>query len=178
MSSRKNSYPVTKRKNWSLTTSDKMHVPYTKSYKLEEGIYVQDKYGNYWYTLEGVISFKNHLHLMHKLKPVQRALLTFLTQKMNPETNEIINSLSLRTEFVDFMKRCCSENYKDRTVNLAFGVLKKVGYIINRSKAKRTTINPLYFFRGSMAQREELFKELLKEAAHPKTLNQDIVQKI
>ncbi len=155
-----------------------MHVPYV-TYKSEDGIYLKHKFGNYHYTISGVISFNNHIHLLHMLNPTELSLLNFLAQKkMDAKTNEIVNSLSLRTEFIDFMKRNCAKTYQDRTVNLAFGKLKKVGYIIKRSKAKRTIINPLYFFRGTMQEREKLFNSLLYEATHPKTLNQDILEKL
>ena len=177
MSEKTNHISVTKRVNWALTCKDQMYVHYW-SIKKDEDDYVTDQAYTYTYPIDGVISFNNHMHLMVKLTPAAHQLLLYLSQHMYPATNEFHNDASTRLYFIEFMKSKCDVTLEDATVVRALGLLKKVGYVIKRSKAKRLIINPLYYFRGSMKQREALIRELLNEANHPKTKNKDIAQKL
>ena len=177
MSKKANHIKVDKRVNWALTCEDKMYVHYW-SYKEEDGIYLIDQAYTFKYPINGVISFNNNMHLMVQLTPVAHHLLLFLKQQMQPATNEFHNTTSTRKYFIDFMFKHCGTTYKDNTVKKAITLLKDVGYVIKRSKAKRLIINPLYFFRGTMKEREKLISELLHEAAHPKSTNNDIKEKL
>jgi hypothetical protein len=177
MNKKTNHIRVTKRVNWVLTCKDLMPVHYW-TFKEDEGLYDTDKAYTYTYPIDGVISFKNHMHLMVKLTPAAHRFLIYLTQQMHPITNEFHNDASTKLYFIDFMEKKCMVTIKKNTVNSALRLLLKVGYVIKRSKAKRLIINPLYFFRGTMRERENLIRELLHEAAHPKIRNNDIKEKL
>lgn len=177
MSKKTNHIPVTKRVNWALTCTTLMPVHYW-TFKEDASDYVTGQAYTYTYPIDGVISFNNHMHLMVKLTPAAHQLLLYLTQNMDPVTNEINYDPSARLYFMEFMKKNCGVSLKDTTVLRSLGLLKKVGYLIKRSDAKRLIINPLYYCRGTMKEREQLFRELLYEAAHPKSKNNDIKKKL
>jgi len=177
MSKKLKNYPVKDRVNWALTCTDKMIVPYY-TYKNEDGVYVTDKTWSYSYPINGVISFNNHMHKFVKLTPVANQFLLYLSQIMDSETNEFHNDASTRLHFIDLMKAKCDKNYKDNTVYRSISELKKMGYVIKRNNANRHIINPLYFYRGTMNERETLFRELLHEATNPRKGNKDIVKHI
>jgi hypothetical protein len=177
MSKKTNHIAVTKRVNWALTCKTLMPVNYW-TFKKDGSEYVTNLAYTYYYPIDGVISFKNHMHLMVQLTPATHQLLLYLTQHMNPVTNEINYDPSARLYFIEFMKSKCGVKIEDATVLRSLGVLKKVGYIIKRSKAKRLIINPRYYYRGAMKEREQLFRELLYEATHPKSKNNDIKKKL
>jgi hypothetical protein len=168
---------VETRTNWVLTCTDNIFIR-CNSFTIDEDIHVPDKYYTYTYPISGVIHFNNHMHLRVKLTPVAGLLLDYLCQIMDSSTNEFHNDESTRIKFIEFMIKHCGTEYKQETVKKALTLLKDVGFIVKRSKAKRLIINPLYCFRGSMKQREALFKELLSEATNPKTANHDIIKKL
>jgi hypothetical protein len=179
MSKKNKNYPVAQRVNWALTCEDKMYV----NYRIYKGA---DEYGNfdcyntltYKYPINGVISFNNHLHLFTNITPIASAFLIYLSQTMESKTNEVHLDLSTRTHFLSFLQNSCSQVYKDGTVKKAISDLEKTGYILKRSNARRRTINPLYFFRGTMNDREKLIKELLYEAYYPKKQNKHILKHV
>ena len=177
MSKKLKNYSVNCRVNWALTCKDKMSVPYF-TYQKEEGIYITDKTYSFSYPINGVISFNNHMHKLVKLTPVARYFLLYLSQIMDSATNEFHNDASTRMDFIALMNKNCGEDYEDNTVYRSISKLKKLGYIIKRNNAKRHIINPLYFFRGTMKEREKLFRELLFEATDPKNGNKEIIKHI
>lgn len=177
MSKKLKNYSVKDRVNWALTCTNKMSVPYY-TYKKEEGFYVTDKTLSCSYPLNGVISFNNHIHKLVKLTPVANCFLIYLSQIMDSATNEFHNDASTRMHFIELMNKNCGKDYKDNTVYRSISKLKKLGYIIKRNDAKRHIINPLYFYRGTMKEREKLFRELLHEATDPRKGNKEIIKHI
>ena len=177
MSKKLKNYSVNERVNWALTCTNKMSVPYY-TYMKEDGVYITDKTFSLSYPINGVISFNNHMHKLVKLAPCEYYFLLYLSQIMDSETNEFHNDTSTRMHFIDFMREKCSEIYLDNTVYRSISKLKKLGYIIKRNDAKRHIINPLYFYRGTMKEREKLFRELLYEATDPKKGNKEIIKHI
>jgi hypothetical protein len=177
MSKKLKNYSVNERVNWALTCTNKMSVPYY-TYKKEDGVYIPSKTFSLSYPINGVISFNNHMHKLVKLTPIAHHFLLYLSQIMGSETNEFHNDASTRMHFIELMKKNCGKDYTDNTVYRSLTLLKKEGYIIKRNMAKRHIINPLYFYRGRMKEREKLFRELLSEAMNPIKGNKDIKEKI
>lgn len=177
MSKKTKHYPVSQRVNWALTCTDKMSVHYW-SFKKDGEYYLTDRTYKFGYPINGVISFNNHMHLMVQLTPAAHQFLLYLTQNMDPASNEIRYDASAKLYFMEFMKSKCDVTLKETTLNKALSQLKTVGYVIKRSKARRLIINPLYYFRGTMKERESLFKDLLYESMDPKQKNNDIKTKL
>jgi hypothetical protein len=177
MSKKVKKYPVSKRVNWALTCKDKISIPYN-TFKKEDGIYISDKTFSFTYPVSGVISFNNHIQHSVNLTPVATHLLTYLSQVMNSITNEFHNDASTRQHFLDSLNINCEIIYEDGTVCSAIKLLKKEGYIIKRNTANRHIINPLYYYRGDIQDRNALIKELVNEGCDPRKGNKNIKKHI
>lgn len=177
MSKKAKKYLGTMRVNWALTCKDKVSIPYS-SYKEEDGVYITDKTLTFTYPISGVISFNNHIQHSVKLTPIAIHLVNYLSQVMNSVTNEFHNDASTRQYFIGKMKATCNIDYADNTVYRAITLLKKHGYIIKRNHANRHIINPLYYYRGDIQDRNALIKELVYEANDPRKGNKSIKKHI
>jgi hypothetical protein len=173
MSKKVKKYPVSNRVNWALTCTDKISIPYN-TFKKEDGYYISDKTFSFTYPINGVISFNNHMQHLVELTPVAYCFLNYLTMVMNSVTNEFHNDASTRQHFLDYMNINCQIIYKDGTVISAIKLLKKFGYIIKRNTAGRHIINPLYYYKGDIQDRNALIKELVYEAWDPRKGNKNI----
>ncbi len=105
--------------------------------------------------------YKNNMHKTASLPPSARNLLDYLIQVMNAD-NEIQNSALLRQSYISFMKKSCSMDCKEETINKGFQLLKANDLLISfKNKRGLYTVNPLYFYCGTEAKRKKLIKRLL-----------------
>lgn len=150
---------------------------YQHYYKTPSGNYYP-KYATLTYRKTGIFMYSNHMHKLALITPCAQYLLFYLVERMDLDTNQTIDHASIRQEFVDFMKHSVNKTYKMQTVQKAFNELKNSDFLINRNKANRYTVNPLYYFNGFETKRAELLGSLLLEACDPRFKNLDIVKKL
>ena len=102
--------------------------------------------------------YRGALPLLSKLGRCPRSLLDFLIEEMD-DKNKVKNDGNLKKRF----NRSIDGKYGDVSINKAFAEL--CDYSLAKKERKRGVyqINPLYFFKGTEAKRQELIRRNLEK---------------
>ena len=110
--------------------------------------------------------FNNSIHKTAKLSPAVRNLLDFIVQEMDDD-NRVMNNTLLRCKFLHLINNDCGVSLKEDTVNKGFQELQRIGLLIPMLKRGLYTVNPIYYFNGSLSRRKSLIQRMLNASAHP-----------
>lgn len=107
--------------------------------------------------------YHNCQHLLIKLSKCAEMFLRYSTEIMDKE-NRFVNSVLVRQNFIEHMKKDCATSYKDDTVQSAINEIKAVGLYIKPGIRTVYIVNPLYYFNGVDSNRVKLISKLMQEA--------------
>lgn len=109
--------------------------------------------------------FNNAQHKLLQLKPIERAYLDFLCERMTLR-NKIHLGPKLRKDFIKFCKEITSgkTTCSEKTLSRAEKHLHELHLLINVKDARLAVVNPKHFFKGSQALRKAEYNELAELA--------------
>lgn len=114
-------------------------------------------------TCERVKMYYNCQHLFAELSPITHSLIIFLSENMDPFTNEIYTSKTTVRKYIEFRKLISLKPCSESAVRKAFQILRKRGILITTPEEANNIVNPKYLYKGSETERRLCVNKLLSQ---------------
>jgi DNA-binding transcriptional regulator YhcF (GntR family) len=129
---------------------------------VNQGGYLLPKFVSKGYTTNSYTFYENTHYKLALLNKVEYLFFHFVCEKMD-ESNNIVHTKALRTEFLSHAGKNLNLTYQDDTIKKAFAKLVKVGLIINYDVKSDFTVNPRHVFKSSEKRRASVIQAIINQ---------------
>jgi hypothetical protein len=125
-------------------------------------------------TSECVKMYFNSQHVVGVLSPITHSFLMFMTENMDPFSNEIATNQTTVRKYHEFRKKTSMTECSDAAVIKALQKLRKACVLITTPESGNNIVNPKYFYRGSELDRKACINRLLSHSLQKKWANTNL----
>lgn len=142
-------------------------VTYVAEYREDEDGYKLPIKNRVKVRKDGITRYCNCLHLLSKISARERMVLDYLCEQMECD-NAIYITPAFKLKMIMFFMKNCGFTMKDQAVRSYLFKLSNLGLLINFQGKGTYVVNPKYYFKGTLQERNTLISSILNSLnIHP-----------